>query len=139
MKHGRALYSILKNDTPVKDKLLISGGDDIRFYAQRIPQGVEDFPSVTYKTISNNPFNTKSGSGTYRARVQVNVYDITYKKAENLASLIEDALGDKPYGVYDTVTVHTIKTINNFDNTEDFARGQGLFHFIVEFMITYNK
>lgn len=131
MNHGKAIYSILNGNSSI-DSIV-----DGRIYQIRVPQKAI-FPCITYQTISNVPQNSKSGFKIYISRVQIDVFSATYKGCVELSSLIKDTLADLPYGTYGGVVIHASKLTNQTDQSEDFADGDGLFHFILEFFITYN-
>lgn len=132
MNHGKAIYNILNSSSNVTN--LVSS----RIYPLRVPQNTS-FPCITYQTISNVPINTKSGFKTYQARTQVNAFANNYSSCHEVASAVRGALSDVIYGTYGDVVVQTIKLVNQIDQEEDFADAEGIVHFIMDFIITYNE
>ena len=131
MKQGKAIYNLLSSASAVTD--IVAN----RIYPLRVPDKTT-FPCITYQTISNVPYNSKSGFTSYQSRVQVNVFENDYNNAFILSDAIKTALADK-VGTFGSVVVQGTKLLNQIDQEEDFADGFGLVHFILEFSITCNE
>ena len=131
MKQGKAIYNLLSSASAVTD--IVAN----RIYPLRVPDKTA-FPCITYQTISNVPYNSKSGFTSYQSRVQVNVFENDYNNAFILSDAIKTALADK-VGTFGGVVVQGTKFLNQIDQEEDFADGFGLVHFILDFNITYNE
>lgn len=130
MEAGKAIYNILSNASAVTTITP-------RIYGNEARQGVV-FPAITYNIVSNVPFNTKSGIGAYKSRVQVSCFAETYDGANALAIVVRNALADKALGSYGGVICQSIK----LDNTQDFtdsAGFDGVYHISLDFLIHYSN
>ena len=80
------LYSYLIGESTVTD--LVS----TRIRPNRLPQGLT-FPAVTYHRVSTpHDHNLDGGSGWVRIRLQVDVWDNTYKGVEDVAEALRGVL-----------------------------------------------
>lgn len=132
MNHGIAIKTKILADTSITS---IIGA---RLYPLRVPE-LSPFPCLTYQTVSNVPYNSKTNFKGYKARVQINVFTNTYKSCVDLSKLIVDCLADVKSETIGTLFVHSIRLENTNDQEEDFANGDGLVHNILEFFIDYNR
>lgn len=131
MIQGKLIKSVLSSVTAITDLV------GTRIVPLRVPEKTE-YPIITYQTISNVPYNSKSGFSNYKARMQVNVFETDYKKGVTLSTLVVDALADLAPSTYGGVVASGSKLISQTDQEEDYADGSGLVHFVLEFFIDYN-
>ena len=104
MNIGKAIYSILSNDSSVSSTV------GTRIFPSRYidESGKYQLPFISYQVISVEPNNTKNGVSTYDyTTAQINIVGNSYNDVITLAQNVRTAL-DYTSGTYEGIVVDKI-------------------------------
>ena len=135
MNIGKAIYSILSNDSSVSSSV----GNRI-FPSRYIDEsGKYQLPFISYQVVSVEPNNTKNGVSTYDyTTAQINIVGNSYNDVITLAQNVRTAL-DYTSGTYEGVVVDKIFFENSVEVFDENAGSVGLYQISQDYRFNINR
>ena len=135
MNIGKAIYSILSNDSSVSSTV------GTRIFPSRYidESGKYQLPFISYQVISVEPNNTKNGVSTYDyTTAQINIVGNSYNDVITLAPNVRTAL-DYTSGTYEGVVVDKIFFENSVEVFDENAGSVGLYQISQDYRFNINR
>ena len=110
------LIALVKTKSNITD---VIGSDPLRMYPDHLPQGLSDFPAISYREISQDPTNTFDGDSTFDYhRIDVHFYARTNKAVKSI------------YDIFRTEIVDTVGTYGGINIGHIWFQTSGLEDFV---------
>ena len=135
MNIGKAIYSILSNDSSVSSSV------GTRIFPSRYidESGNYQLPFISYQVVSVEPNNTKNGVSTYDyTTAQINIVGNSYNDVITLAQNVRTAL-DYTSGTYEGVVVDKIFFENSVEVFDENAGSVGLYQISQDYRFNINR
>lgn len=135
MNIGKAIYSILSNDSSVSSTV------GTRIFPSRYidESGKYQLPFISYQVVSVEPNNTKNGVSTYDyTTAQINIVGNSYNDVITLAQNVRTAL-DYTSGTYEGVVVDKIFFENSVEVFDENAGSVGLYQISQDYRFNINR
>ena len=135
MNIGKAIYSILSNDSSVSSLV------GTRIFPSRYidESGKYQLPFISYQVVSVEPNNTKNGVSTYDyTTAQINIVGNSYNDVITLAQNVRTAL-DYTSGTYEGVVVDKIFYQDQNELYDDSAGSIGLYGVAQDYRFNINR
>ncbi len=130
MNIGKAIYSILKDDTVI-DTLVAD-----RVYPISAPQRYS-FPLIVYSVISVVPYDTKSGPSTVdEVRIQIDSFSKTYSNMVGIDSAIRSAMDRYSHTMVGDMQLDGIRYLNSQESKDSELN---YFHRVSDFQVRVKR
>ena len=129
MEIGKAIYSILSNDSDVSTLV------ETRIFPNVAPQTTE-FPFIIYDVTGVQPNDTKDGPSTLDTNdVMISCYSETYSEASDLAKKIRIAMDRITESEYATIKIQSSQFQSYNDIFDDTSGDSGIYRKALDFEI----
>lgn len=110
MKILPSVISLITSKSAITDEI---GTSPSRIWANVIPQGENNFPAVTYRTVDIQSTPTFDGGGQMNfASIDFHVFATTLSKCEDICDLFRENLEDES-GTYSGVEIKTVRYVGS--------------------------